>query len=95
MRFKLLTEHHLEILSFKGGCTGSSESTPVGNATSMEITCRGSIFKMIKATAGSKIAENLCNQTIGNGCVIPYISYTVFTCNNIFTVIYLLLWKTV
>ena len=24
---KLLTEHNLEFLSFKGGCTGSSEST--------------------------------------------------------------------
>ena len=24
---KLLTEHHLEILSLSGGCTGSSEST--------------------------------------------------------------------
>ena len=27
MTVKLLTEHHLEFLSFKGGCTGSSEST--------------------------------------------------------------------
>ena len=26
---KLLTEHHLEFLSFKGGCRGSSESTLV------------------------------------------------------------------
>ena len=26
MIVKLLTEHHLEFLSFKGGCTGSSES---------------------------------------------------------------------
>ena len=26
---KLLTEHHLEFRSFKGGCTGSSESTLV------------------------------------------------------------------
>ena len=26
---KLLTVHHLEFLSLKGGCTGSSESTPV------------------------------------------------------------------
>ena len=26
---KLLTEHHLEFLSFKGGCTVSSESTLV------------------------------------------------------------------
>ena len=29
MGVKLLTEHHLEFLSFKGGCTGSSESTLV------------------------------------------------------------------
>ena len=29
MTVKLLTEHHLEIPSFKGGCTGSSESTLV------------------------------------------------------------------
>ena len=29
MIVKLLTEHHLECLSLKGGCTGSSESTLV------------------------------------------------------------------
>ena len=29
MILRLLTEHHLESLSFKGGCTGSSESTLV------------------------------------------------------------------
>ena len=29
MIVKLLTEHHLAFLSFKGGCTGSSESTLV------------------------------------------------------------------
>ena len=29
MIVKLLTEHHLEFLSLKGGCTGSSESTHV------------------------------------------------------------------
>ena len=29
MNIKLLTEHHLKFLSFKGGCTGSSESTLV------------------------------------------------------------------
>ena len=27
MIVKLLTEHHLQFLSFKGGCTGSSEFT--------------------------------------------------------------------
>ena len=29
MIVKLLTKHHLEFLSLKGGCTGSSESTLV------------------------------------------------------------------
>ena len=29
MSVKLMTEHHLEFLSLKGGCTGSSESTLV------------------------------------------------------------------
>ena len=29
MTVKLLVEHHLEFLSLKGGCTGSSESTLV------------------------------------------------------------------
>ena len=29
MIVELLTEHHLEFLSLKGGCTGSSESTHV------------------------------------------------------------------
>ena len=29
MIVKLLTEHHLELLSLKGGCRGSSESTLV------------------------------------------------------------------
>ena len=29
MSVKLLTEHHLEFLSLKRGCTGSHESTPV------------------------------------------------------------------
>ena len=29
MTVKLLTEHHLEFLSLKGDCTGSSESTLV------------------------------------------------------------------
>ena len=42
MTVKLLTEHHLELLSLKGGYTGSSESTKVyQSATLLKITCRG------------------------------------------------------
>ena len=42
MILKLLTEHHLEFLSLKGGCTGWSES--IQNATLLEITCHGSLL---------------------------------------------------
>ena len=41
MIVKLLTEHHLECLLLKKGCTGSSESTHV-KVTLLEITCTGS-----------------------------------------------------
>ena len=41
MIVKLLTEHHLEFLSKKGGCRGSSKSTRQ-NATLLEISCTGS-----------------------------------------------------
>ena len=45
MIVKLLTEHHLEFLSLKGGCRGSSESTLV---KLLEISCRGSnVFKLL------------------------------------------------
>ena len=43
MIVKLLTEHHLEFLSLKGGCRGASESTRVKMSNSLlEISCRSS-----------------------------------------------------
>ena len=50
MSVKLLTEHLLEVLSLKGGCTGSSESTLV---KLLEITCHGSY--LLDATTLPKI----------------------------------------
>ena len=44
MIVKLLTEHHLEFLSLRGGCRGSSESTFVKNVKLLEISCRGLII---------------------------------------------------
>ena len=41
---KLLTEHHLEFLSLKGGCRGSSEPTLV---KLLEISCPGSNYYRI------------------------------------------------
>ena len=42
MIVKLLTEHHLEFLSLKGGCRGSVRVYTCQNATLLEIICHGS-----------------------------------------------------
>ena len=43
MSVKLLSEHHLEVFSLKGGCIGTSES-----ATLLEITCYASYIDVEK-----------------------------------------------
>ena len=65
MSVKLLTEHHLEFLSLKGGCTCSSESTlvkmphrNVGNHMSRLIYCCMSIFSIINGFALPLKAEH-------------------------------------
>ena len=47
MIVKLLTEHHLQFLSLKGGCRGLSESTNIKNATLLEISCHGSFLLQV------------------------------------------------
>ena len=57
MILKLLTEHHLEFLSLKGGCRDSSKSAHVKYTTLLEITCTDS-FKNRKRKV-FKILEHL------------------------------------
>ena len=45
MSVKLLTEHRLEFVSLKGGCTGSSESTLVNMPH-----CSGSIYDILASS---------------------------------------------
>ena len=60
MTLKLLTEHHLEFLSFKGGCTGSSESTLAKNIL-LEIACHGSIYiQLYRQCANDKVSLRIC-----------------------------------
>ena len=51
MIVKLLTEHHLEFLSLKGGCRGSPESALV-KMSNMEISCQGSNVFQVKHQDG-------------------------------------------
>ena len=50
MSVKLLTEHHLEFLSLKGCCTGSSESTLVkmSNCWKLHVTAQYYIFWLVE-----------------------------------------------
>ena len=61
----LLTEHHLEFLSLKGGCKGSPEYK-CQDATLMEITCCGSYaaqFDVIKTFPVSAEAADTTKTT--------------------------------
>ena len=46
MIVRLLTEHHLEFLSLKGGCTGSSESTLVKMSNCWKSQALAQLFKL-------------------------------------------------
>ena len=65
MIVKLLTEHHLEFLSFKGGCSGSSESTLVkmsncwkSHAAAHFISCNVFSFSDSTGILPSSASEN-------------------------------------
>ena len=59
MSVKLLTEHHLEFLSLKGGCTGSLESTLVKIPILLEITCQAQLYSEPSNICCNKLDEVL------------------------------------
>ena len=59
MIVKLLTEHHLEFLSLKGGCRGSSESTLVKCQIVVNLM-PGLIIISVCMAAKYKIAHGVC-----------------------------------
>ena len=61
MSVKLLTEHHLEFLSLKGGCRGPPESTHV-KLSLLEISGTGSNFFSIFKPDGGEFAKSQCLQ---------------------------------
>ena len=64
MIFKLLTEHHLEFLSLKGGCRGSSESTYV----KMPHCWKSHVAALI---VNSLVAASSIMWQLVCGCIMP------------------------
>ena len=71
MIVKLLTEHHFEFLSLKGGCTGSSESTHVKmpHCWKYHATAQLCFTSYIHAHFSILATSNLCRWT---GWFEPY-----------------------
>ena len=60
MTVKLLTEHHLEFLSLKGGCKGSSESTLVKMPHCWKSHAMAHLFYVFMNTTMQYIQDNAC-----------------------------------
>ena len=58
MIVKLLTEHHLEFLSLKGGCPGSSESTLV----KMPHCWKSHVMTQLFICSGEEVAVKVFTQ---------------------------------
>ena len=79
MIVKLLTEHHLEFLSLKGGCTGSrlslhmSKCHNVGNLMHWLISYFADVDE---CEQGTSACDSLCQNTIGSyrcACLSGYV----------------------
>ena len=70
MIVKLLTEHHLEFLSLKGGCTGSSESTLV----KMPHCCQSHVTAQIFSKTWSQCRDG--NSIFGAQCLSMGVFYS-------------------
>ena len=64
MSVKLLIEHHLEFISLKGGCTGSSESTLVKmpHCWKTRVTAHMTTFSGQKIVAGIRVKPTADNS---------------------------------
>ena len=65
MEFRQLTEHHLGFLSFKRGCTGSSESTLVKRPHCW------------KSHVAAHIVSDVCTGAIASGTTSVHASWSV------------------
>ena len=87
MSVKLLTEHHLEFLSLKEGCTGSSESTLVKMSNCWKSHAAAHMRHMrlipmhtIPAYDNSESIENVnipCRSIRSIKCLKTYISHSM------------------
>ena len=80
MTVKLLTKYHLEFLSLKGGCTGSSESTHISKCHIIGNHVSWLIYIWYFITAPSSTIKYISDifEDIGTVVVEVYIAMCIF-----------------
>ena len=79
MTVKLLTEHHLEFLSLKGGCRGSSESTLVKMSNCWKSHAAAQIFLCVGFYQSVK--THLILQGTNQNCLIIFFAHILSDMN--------------
>ena len=71
MNIKLLTEHHLEFLRFKGGCTGSPESTlvKIPHCWKSHVTAHNIMLASCSVVNFLANVNQSTESTDGDGCI--------------------------
>ena len=81
MSVKLLTEHHLEFLSFKVGCVGSSESTLVKMPHCWKSHVTAHFFL-------NEICKIVCFKSNGACVTLPKADLTLLSVELLFTLLF-------
>ena len=86
MIVKLLTEHHLEFLSIKGGCRGSSESTLVklSNYWNSHAADFPREAEVIEPTVLEKVSRVEAEELIKSSCLAVERLSKVSECRDVF-----------
>ena len=82
MIVKLLTEHHLEFLSLKGGCTGSSESPLVKMSNCWKSRALAHITLINHCKTGLKKTFSVVRQAVIKTSHLVTLAVTIIYCRK-------------
>ena len=77
MIVKLLTEYHLEFLSLKGGCIGSSESTLVKMSNCWKSHATAIVRMSVLCLSSSYCCASVCSVIVAFPCHTHLFSYLI------------------
>ena len=83
MSVKLLTEHHFEFLSLKGGCTDSSESTQIKIPHNWKSHVAAQQLLSVTSRINCIVARCLINVVYLTACCLYQVMMTLHSLNDV------------